>query len=364
LPALLQKINITLFELLRSPGPTSARVCRKLFSVFKTGQIKRLRESTGKAPLMLQIETTNVCNAACIFCAYPGMKRKKGVMSLPLFERIVKEYAEMGGSAISLTPIVGDALLDPHLLERLGILKAFPAIKQVTLTTNAIALENYSDSNVRLLLESLYCLQVSIGGLDTETYNLMYGVDRFHKVQGAMERLLSLNATLAVPANISFAFRTSDWKFSSRFQAEITQYQRRGAFVSHMWAYANYAGQFETGAKTGLTIVDSKPDKRKTCIFPRIHAAVCWDGAVTACACTDLEGTQLRIGQVSEQPLAEILTGDKRARVLESFGKGALVEVCRKCSAYQADGNFAHPCFCTLHPGKEYPLDFFHTMMT
>jgi MoaA/NifB/PqqE/SkfB family radical SAM enzyme len=360
----LQKIKITLLELFRSPVPTTARVFHKLFSVFKRRQIERLRETTSHSPLMLQIETTNVCNAACIFCAYPGMKREKGVMSMPLFERIVKEYAEMGGSAVSLTPVVGDALLDPHLLERLRILKAHPAIRQITLTTNGIALEKYSDEEVRSLLESLSCIQVSIGGLDRATYKAMYGTDRFVQVQAAMERLLALKTTVSIPANITFAFRTNDWKFTRRFRKQLSGYRQQGVDICHMWAYANYGGQVETGAKIGLTIVDSQPDKQKTCIFPRIHAAVCWDGTVTACACTDLECRQLKIGHIGEEALSGILSGEKRTRILDSFGKDALVDICRKCSAYQPDTDFADPCFDGVHPNKPLPLDFFRNKMT
>lgn len=364
MPALLQKIKITLRELFRSPVPTTARVCRKLLPFLKGKQIKRLREATAKAPLMLQIETTNVCNAACAFCAYPAMKRDKGVMSIPLFEQVVRQYAAMGGSAVSLTPVVGDALLDPHLLERLRILKSEPGIGQVTLTTNGIALERYSDEDLRTLLSSLFCLQVSVGGLDAETYSRMYGVDRFRQVQAGIKRLLELKPEVQGCANISLAFRTSDWRFTTRFQKELAEYRSKGVYVSHIWAYANYAEQVETGAKIGLTILDSKPDKQKTCIFPRIHVAVCWDGTVTACACTDLEGSQLRIGRLDGESLADILTGEKRAGVLASFGKGTLAQVCRRCSAYQPDADFAEPCFCSVHPGQQLPLAYFQTMMT
>jgi hypothetical protein len=192
----------------------------------------------------------------------------------------------------------------------------------------------------------------------------MYGVDRFPQVRAAIERLLALKTTVPDCADISLAFRTSDWQFTTRFRKELAEYRSKGAYVSHIWAYANYAGQVETGAKIGLTILDSKPDKQKTCIFPRIHAAVCWDGSVTACACTDLEGSQLRIGRLDREPLAEILTGEKRAGVLASFGKGALAQVCNKCSAYQSDADFSEPCFCAVQPGRQLPLAYFRTMMT
>ena len=360
----LQLAKFTVFEFLHSPVSTAARIYRKPFRNLAKGQIAYLREVTRRAPLTLQIETINVCNAACIFCAYPGMKRKKGVMSMALFEKIVKDYEEMGGGAVSLTPIVGDALMDPHLIDRIRVLKAHPAIKQISLTTNCIALHKYSDEDVRYLLEALHCIQVSIGGLDAGTYKTMYGVDEFAHVEPAMERLIRLRASVTEAASLTFAFRTADWKFTGRFKKQIEGYQQQGVFISHMWTYANYGGRIKNNAKSGLMILDSQSNKHKTCIYPCIHAAICWDGTVTACSCTDLDCTQLKIGHVGEQALSGILSGENRARILDSFKKGSLTGICRKCSAYQADIAFSQPYFCEVHPNQPLPLDFFHYMMT
>jgi len=361
---LLKKVKITAFELLRSPGPTSARIFRKLLPFFKRKQIERLRETTLAAPLMLQIETTNICNAACIFCAYKGMKRKKGVMSIPQFETIVQDYANMGGGAVSLTPIVGDPLLDPHLLDRIRILKSHPAIKQISFTTNSIALDRYSDEDIRYLLESLFCIQVSIGGLDSATYETMYGVDSFDRVTGAMERLVKLRTALPQAAHLTFAFRTTDRYFERHFKKHLAEYRRQGVFVSHMWTFANYGGLIGNKGNSALTILDTPHKKQKTCIYPRIHSAVCWDGTATACSCTDLECAQLRIGNIGSEPLAAILSGKRRTGVLDSFSKGTLAAVCRKCSAYRPDSVFADPCFRNAYPNPGLSLDFFRRMMT
>ncbi len=313
---------------------------------------------------MLQIETTNVCNAACIFCAYPGLKRKKGVMSLPLFEKIIGEYEKMGGTAVSLTPVVGDAFLDPHLIDRIRMIKAHPGIKQISVTTNGIALNKYSDEDLLYVLESLSCIQVSIGGLYRATYTMMYGVDKFDQVHASLERLMKLKSSVSSAANLTFAFRTTDWKFMGRFKKQIQAYRRQGVFISHMWAYGNYGELVKKGGKHNLMVFEKRPDKNKTCIYPSIHAAICWDGKVTACACTDLECAYLRIGNVEEEGLAEILSGKKRTGMLDSFEKNVLTDLCRKCSAYRPDTAFAHPCFREVHAGRPLPLDFFHYMMT
>jgi len=60
----------------------------------------------------------------------------------------------------------------------------------------------------------------------------------------------------------------------------------------------------------------------------------------------------------------EILAGRRRGGILESFGKGAPADVCRKCSAYQPDTIFALSFFSDVHPGRALPPDFFRNIMT
>jgi len=45
----------------------------------------------------LNIETIDVCNANCRFCAYTHKIRKNSLMKEELFKKIVDDYVEMGG---------------------------------------------------------------------------------------------------------------------------------------------------------------------------------------------------------------------------------------------------------------------------
>ena len=124
---------------------------RRIRGTIIQRRISRMHQIAGKKPLILQVETINICNAACVFCGYTSMSRKKGVMSMATFTKAIKEYAQMGGGALSLTPIVGDALLDPHLLERFKVLDGYPTVNQITLTTNGICMDQYTDEDISYL---------------------------------------------------------------------------------------------------------------------------------------------------------------------------------------------------------------------
>lgn len=355
----MQSARIYSSELLRLLRGGS-NLLRSLFlRTFARRQLERVRRVSQQSPLILQLEVTNVCNALCTFCAYPHMERPKGVMPLPLFRKVVEEYAALGGGAVSLTPILGDALVDPHLLERLALLESHPAIRQISMTTNAIALDRYSDEEVRRILAACYCIQVSVGGLDSGTYHALYGVDRFPQVQGAMERLLRLNAALEAPAQITFAFRTNDRFFESRFKELLDGYRQQGAFVSHIWSYANYGGLIKEDPELNLVVPGGARRRTTPCIYAAAAMSVCWDGTVTACGCADFEARALAIGNAATETLAEIWRGKKRSALMASFGAGKLPPLCRECSAYQSDAIFAEPCCRGIRKGEALPLGFY-----
>lgn len=56
----------------------------------------------------VHIEATNICNAACKFCAYRVMKRPAGVMTLEDFRRYADQAVAAGVETFDLTAIVGD----------------------------------------------------------------------------------------------------------------------------------------------------------------------------------------------------------------------------------------------------------------
>ena len=55
--------------------------------------VRRLMLATGRdrspiLPEIVQIESTNICNAKCVFCPRDEMHRKQGIMSFDLFTEI------------------------------------------------------------------------------------------------------------------------------------------------------------------------------------------------------------------------------------------------------------------------------------
>ncbi len=71
----------------------AARAVRHVFPPDHTAALRR----TGNRPPLLSIETTNACNARCVFCGYRFMQRPKSIMDMDLYKKVVNDYAECGG---------------------------------------------------------------------------------------------------------------------------------------------------------------------------------------------------------------------------------------------------------------------------
>ena len=135
----------------------------KNFALYSTNK-KKLIENLNENIRFLSIETTNICNANCIFCAYQYQSRPMGIMDMDMFKRIVKQYADKNIGNVNLTPTVGEPLADKHLIERIKFIRKFKNINKIGIYTNLISLKNF---NLKEFVSSgLTDLGVSASGFD------------------------------------------------------------------------------------------------------------------------------------------------------------------------------------------------------
>ncbi len=63
-----------------------------------------------------------------------------------------------------MTPIVGDVLLDPYLIDRLRILRGTAKISHISIITNGIIWHRLSEQHRLYVLQSVDVLSFSVGG--------------------------------------------------------------------------------------------------------------------------------------------------------------------------------------------------------
>ncbi len=142
----------------------------KIYAKRIKKQAKRIK------PGILQIETTNACNARCLMCPHRFMKRPVKTMSLNDFQKVLdnvmKNYPSI--KRVTLSGF-GEPLLDPGLFKKIDYInKKYPKLK-IDLFTNAGLLNK--ERADKLLQKKLGRVTFSINGAEKEDYEKIMGLD-------------------------------------------------------------------------------------------------------------------------------------------------------------------------------------------
>ncbi len=81
------------------------------------------RDRATRLPDIVQIESTNLCNAKCVFCPRDEMHRRQGVMDMALYRKVVDECAALGITHVRVHNY-GEPFLDGQLVEKVRYAKS------------------------------------------------------------------------------------------------------------------------------------------------------------------------------------------------------------------------------------------------
>ncbi len=315
-------------------APSVQTLATELGYRFKRRTVDRRLEQTRGLPRALHLEATNVCNARCVFCAYPQMERPKQTMPMARFESVVDQYVALGGSHVSLTPIVGDPFVDPHLFERLDHLAQRPEIQGFYFFTNAIRMTRRHSRRLVGYGERLRVC-VSMGGFDRQTWARLMGVDRFDQAWRNLQDFVAEADAADAPASLEIHLRCADSDLRGEAWEQVRAWQRQGrvtvAAIDH---YDSWAGKIPSAelAAHGLEPA-AMPHKRGACELLYMKPVVLADGRVNACACRDVEA-ELVVGDLEHDSLEQVLDGPTLADLRQRHRRGDFPDVCRRCTYY------------------------------
>jgi MoaA/NifB/PqqE/SkfB family radical SAM enzyme len=104
-----------------------ARAVRKVLLALGT-------EEAPSLPEIVQIESTNICNAKCVFCPRDDMHRDEGIMDMALFKKIADECAALNITHMRMHNY-GEAFADRLLVDKVRYAKSI-GIREVGLISN------------------------------------------------------------------------------------------------------------------------------------------------------------------------------------------------------------------------------------
>lgn len=309
---------------------TGALVGGSLYNVEKVLAAMALR------PFELHLELTNLCNANCVFCPYQFQERPTGFMSDEVFEKAVNDYVKIKGGSVGLTPIVGDALIDPKFLSRVRHLRSLPEIDRIFLTTNAILLDKHGISEI--LTSGLTSIMISTSGFEKESYKRIYRSPAYERMKENVTHLVEENSRLGYPTHISICLRTDRQLVDVMRDPDFQPILKHNPKIDFAWSYRSVGGRISREALPKQMQFRKVPPKKETCGSLYNGAMVLIDGTVVACACIAAMDAvpDLRIGNVMEEDLLRIYTSEATRQLREQFRKSdALNLTCLNCDAYQ-----------------------------
>lgn len=319
-----------------------------------SGAWSKMRGETGRMrPIMLLCETVNICNADCVFCPYSAQTRPRGFMPSDLFATVLAQYGQIGGGRLSLTPMVGDPLLDRLWMERIRLLAVTRDQITPTITTNLYALDRYSDQEVTVMLGVLDRIHISCYGITAEECETITRRRSFDRFLTQARRLLSLRRASAANCDIRIGFRTLQPRTSDELETFLREQLGTELPYGTTHTYANW-GNAMRGPLPGEALWVPERTNESACILLPLAMQIYWDGRVSACACCDYDSSsQLFLGNLSQQSLSEIFNSPESQAIWRAHEIGCLPPICRNCTFHVPLANLH-----SKHPIVQNPLGF------
>ena len=285
--------------------------------------VRRLLLATGRdraprLPEIVQIESTNICNAKCVFCPRDEMHRRQGIMTVELFRKIVDECADLGITHVRMHNY-GEAFIDRKLVEKVKYAKE-KGISEVGLISNGSLI---SEPVARGMIDAgLDAINISVDASGKEVFEATRIGLKYDKVIANIERLVRLRAESGKrrPKLILSFVRQNN---SADEQAFI-EHWRTIADKIHVTDLHNWAGTLNT-----------ESDVNYPCYRPWLTFTVLWDGRVSLC-CADFDGKTI-LGNLNTQTIAEIWNAETYRNVRREHLESGGPDVCRACDLPRKD---------------------------
>jgi len=285
--------------------------------------IRKLLVATGRdraphLPDIVQIESTNICNAKCVFCPRDEMHRRQGVMDVDLFKKIVDECAELGITHVRVHNY-GEPFLDRQLVEKVRYAKQ-KGIKEVGMISNGSLI---TEEIARGMIEAgLDAINISVDAAGKDVFERTRVNLDFDEVTGNIRTLARLRKEMGRthPKLILSFVRQGN---TADEQAFIREWSAVADKI-HITDLHNWAGT-----------LNHQSDVRFPCYRLWLTFTVLWDGRVSLC-CADFDGRNL-LGDLRTNTIKEIWNSAPyravRRQQLESGGPG----ICRSCDLPKKD---------------------------
>ncbi|HAT7074271.1 TPA: radical SAM protein [Legionella pneumophila] len=269
-------------------------------------------------PKQIQVETTNICNHACSFCAYTLMERTKGQMKPELFKRLVKEAYDNGAREIGLFA-GAEPLTCKWLDEYVHYCKTI-GYEYMYISTNG-SIPN-QDRFKQIIDAGLNSIKFSVNGGNREIYKKVHGNDHFDRVISNIRFVSDYRKKVEHKVYIGVSF--VGMEMSKNSYSELQELIRDYVDEIIYYEASNQSGQ--------MNHLPLPPYRDCHLPFNKLH--ISREGYLKAC-CNDYENL-LAIEDLNKMSMLEAWNGEKfqdlREKHLNNKMDGTLCANCIRAS--------------------------------
>lgn len=263
-----------------------------------------------------------MCQAKCLFCVYPKLRRPHAHLSLDLYRRIVDEAATIARIDHFTLTGLGETLLDPHIVERVRYARrTLPPLTLVDLYTNGNLLRPATTD--ALFAAGLSVLYVSLNAINGAQRRAIMGLDDYDRVVGYTRYAIEVADRLKRKVYVK-AIGSKD--LMEQGQADTFQAQWGGAYTAGGHAFIHLEGNW-AGEMWPIRVA-----QHDGCARALNQIMVLADGRVALC-CHDGQGEEI-LGDLRTQTLREIYNGGRALEVRQAHATGQrdTIPICARCT--------------------------------
>jgi len=284
-------------------------------------------------PPILMLEPTNICNLHCPLCLTGNGKllRPKGMMSLPLFQKICREVQDKIGMLILWNQ--GEPFLNPDFY---AMLEFAARHKFYAMTSTNASLEL---DNERIVKSGLQKIIVSLDGITAETYNKYRVNGNFELVLKNMQDLVRLKEKwqsskpyivwqfLIMKHNENEIEEVQ--KMAKELKIDKLEFKTTQIYSSEDITFLPSNHQYSRYLQAG-NIFTLKTKMKNRCRRLWMQPVINWDGEMNIC-CYDKNGS-IKIGNIQEHSFSELWCGEKMQKMRNVvLNNRSAFEICRNC---------------------------------
>lgn len=282
-------------------------------------------EESNVFPKTVLIDNSNYCNLRCSMCGHSNMRRRKGIMDIGLYKKIIDEIAEKSPGTRVWQILYGEPFSLKDMDERIKYAKD-KGLTDVVLNSNGLLI---NDENARKIVQAgLDYLYVGIDSISEEIYSKL-------RVGGKLDT--AVNGVLSYQ-NALKKYGSENQKLFVQFvEMDINAHEVNGFidFWNDKGINVKIRPMVSWAGKIDNPIIKQKIS-RLPCKWVLSDLSITIDGDVIGCTC-DLD-CERPVGNVAGSSISEIWNGPlKKIRALHLEGRWDELDlVCQKCLDWQS----------------------------